>query len=278
MFSRLKVVSSRLGNVTKNTLAVVGLGFTAYTLSELYEYQQLDLLDSSTSNSNSNSNSNGKKKKVLLIPFDKLQIVEQKKPPPLLSFLKKSTTSPSSSSDDQIQSMEVSKLVQTIHKAGQDPEICALYGTFGNGFRFSCGGYAHLEEIRDAIQVFHESHRRHYEPKHISTGGNAAAAATTTTTAAVNCEQKNKNGKDHEQPLPQPKYSYAYADTFDRPDDPLNQEYYLASAFTNIFLQPRGSVHLLGAATSNVFLKKALDKYGVKVHVFKHGAYKSESL
>jgi hypothetical protein len=63
-----------------------------------------------------------------------------------------------------ISQVEVHELVQVIHAAAQDPTICALYGTFGHGFEFSSGGWAHIEEIRNALQVWRESHRIHVEP------------------------------------------------------------------------------------------------------------------
>jgi hypothetical protein len=60
--------------------------------------------------------------------------------------------------------VEVSELVDAIHAAAQDPNVVALYGIFGNGFRFSSGGWAHVEEVRNALKVFRESHRIHREP------------------------------------------------------------------------------------------------------------------
>eukprot|EP00979_Chaetoceros_neogracilis_P015633 scaffold6291_cov113-Chaetoceros_neogracile.AAC.1 len=57
----------------------------------------------------------------------------------------------------------IHELVDAIHSAASDPDVVALHGTFGSGFKFQCGGYAHVEEIRNAIRLFNESHRRHYE-------------------------------------------------------------------------------------------------------------------
>ena len=60
--------------------------------------------------------------------------------------------------------IEVSELVEIIHAAAQDPSIAALYGTFGHGFNFRAGGWAHVEEVRNALKVWRESHRVHLEP------------------------------------------------------------------------------------------------------------------
>jgi len=41
-------------------------------------------------------------------------------------------------------------------------------------------------------------------------------------------------------------------------------------------MKDRGNVNLYGMGVSTPFLKKALQKYGIKVHVFKHGEFKSK--
>lgn len=265
MFSRLGVISRRLGNVTRNSLAVVGLGTSFYALSQRNEYQKLDLdLDD-------DQKKDKRKKKVLVIPFHKLRIVERKIPPSLSTILNSASSSPSSH-EDKLQQIELRTLIDTIHQAAQDPNIVALYGTFGSGFRFSCGGYAHLEEIRNAIRVFNESHRTHYEPQR-------GQKHPQKDTNKMGFDFQNSEKSFPPPPLPssspQQKYSYAYADTFDHPIDSLNQEYYLASAFSKVQMQPRGNLHLFGLSTSQIFLKKSLDKYGIKAHVFKHGQYKN---
>ena len=53
--------------------------------------------------------------------------------------------------------MEVRDLVDTIHKAAQDPNVVALYGIFGNGFEFKSGGWGHLDEVRSALKSFGET-------------------------------------------------------------------------------------------------------------------------
>ena len=107
-------------------------------------------------------------------------------------------------------------------------------------------GYAHIEEIRNAIRIFNESHRVHRDP---NVGHNPVFAMP-------------RNGD--------PKPSYAFGHSFQW------NEYFLASAFSYVHLQARGNLHLFGATTMNTFFGPALDKYGIKAHVFKHGDYKSE--
>ena len=60
--------------------------------------------------------------------------------------------------------VEISELVQVIHAAAKDPSIVALYGIFGHGFGFEAGGWAHIDEIRNALKVWREAHRFHLEP------------------------------------------------------------------------------------------------------------------
>ena len=149
--------------------------------------------------------------------------------------------------------VEVRELVDAIHAAAQDPNVVALYGVFGHGYRFSSGGWGHIEEVRNAIKVFRESHRIHREP-------NLAHEQVLT-----------RNGNST------PKPTYAYADSFANPLDSGNAEYYLASVFSRIHLQAQGELNLFGMGASNTFIRDFLKKYGITAHVFKHGAYKSKS-
>jgi len=113
-------------------------------------------------------------------------------------------------------------------------------------YPFSLLPYIYLRvKIRNAIRVFNESHRVHREP---------------------NLEHKAvvlpRNGVA--------KPTYAYADNFGD-----QKEYFLASAFTHIHLQPQGDLCLYGVGMSVPFIRSALDKYGVIAHVFKHGKFKN---
>ena len=57
--------------------------------------------------------------------------------------------------------------------------------------------------------------------------------------------------------------------------DPNTRDYYLASAADTIYLNPFGEMDIPGLATQPMFLKGALDKYGIGVQVVRHGKYKS---
>lgn len=178
------------------------------------------------------------KKKVLVLPFDSLKIVEHRKssdldPQRILERNKQPTIT-----------MEAKELVDIIQKAADDKNISALYADFGEGMRYPVG-YAHIEDIRNAVRIFNESHRVHRNP---NVGHNPVFALP-------------RNGD------PKPSYAFGYSFHW--------SEYFLASAFSHVHLQSRGSLDLFGATVNNLFLRSALDKYGVKAHVFKHGDYKS---
>ncbi len=265
MFSRLGIIrtaSRRIGNLTKNSLALVGLGTTIYGIREYTEFQKVTTPSTITRRTDGNDSSGNNddekemkqpKRKVLHLPFHKMKIVEQKRGASARDFILRS----GASDDDNVQEVELQTLIDTIHEAAKDPEVVALYATFGNGFRFQCSGFAHVEEIRNAIKVFNESHRLHYEPCEFT---QSSGMATTTISNQTQPEQK---------------FSYAFADTFDNPIDSANKEYYLASAFSYVHMQPRGNLSLFGVSTSNTFLVGALQKYGIKAHVFKHGQFKN---
>ncbi|WNG88711.1 signal peptide peptidase SppA [Mycobacterium sp. ITM-2016-00317] len=66
------------------------------------------------------------------------------------------------------------------------------------------------------------------------------------------------------------KPSLAWAETY-----PGTLSYYLASAFGEVWMQPSGTVGLVGFATSALFLRDALDKLGVEAQFIARGEYKS---
>ncbi|BBY28320.1 signal peptide peptidase SppA [Mycolicibacterium sediminis] len=66
------------------------------------------------------------------------------------------------------------------------------------------------------------------------------------------------------------KPSLAWAETY-----PGTMSYYLASAFREVWMQPSGTVGLVGFATSALFLRDALDKAGVQAQFVAKGEYKS---
>lgn len=60
-------------------------------------------------------------------------------------------------------------------------------------------------------------------------------------------------------------YSLAYS----------QKSYYIASVADNVYLYPQGEIFWKGLSAQVLFFKKALDKLGVQVQVFRHGKYKS---
>jgi protease-4 len=66
------------------------------------------------------------------------------------------------------------------------------------------------------------------------------------------------------------KPSLSWAETY-----PGTLSYYLASAFREVWMQPSGTVGLVGFATSALFLRDALDKAGIEAQFVARGEYKS---
>jgi protease IV len=66
------------------------------------------------------------------------------------------------------------------------------------------------------------------------------------------------------------KASLAWAETY-----PGTLSYYLASAFREVWMQPSGTVGLVGFATNALFLRDALDKAGIEAQFIARGEYKS---
>jgi protease-4 len=66
------------------------------------------------------------------------------------------------------------------------------------------------------------------------------------------------------------KPSLAWAETY-----PGTLSYYLASAFREVWMQPSGTVGLVGFATNAMFLRDALDKAGIQAQFIARGEYKS---
>ncbi len=225
-----------------------GVAVAANVASHYYEHNQVDEFFGNTNSSNDKegtqssddkSKANKTKKSVLVLPFQNLKVVERKSGD--LDDLKR--LGPSRDKQPTIV-LEAKELVKIIHTAAADPNITALHADFGEGMRFPCG-LGHMEEIRNAIRVFNESHRAHRDP---NINHNPVFAMP-------------RNGD--------PKPSYAFGHSFQW------NEYFLASSFTYVHLQSRGALHLFGVTASNTFLGSALNKYGIKAHVFKHGDYKT---
>jgi protease-4 len=68
------------------------------------------------------------------------------------------------------------------------------------------------------------------------------------------------------------KPSLAWAETY-----PGTLSYYLASAFGEVWMQPSGTVGLIGFATNALFLRDALEKAGIEAQFIARGEYKSSA-
>lgn len=69
------------------------------------------------------------------------------------------------------------------------------------------------------------------------------------------------------------KFAYVYADNLG--ESPAMAEYWLASAFDQVWLHPIGELAITGFAAEIPFAKDALDKLGVKAEILHAGKYKS---
>ena len=191
-----------------------------------------------------------KKKKVLVLPFHRMKIVEEKKSP-FGSLVDKLANNTIEADSEKVIEMQADELVSLIHEAALDPSIVSLYGIFGNGGAISTGGWAHLEEIRAALELFAKpSSLQEYALS--DTDSDSDSDATT---------------------IPRGKAMYAYSNTFGGQQS--MKEYYLASVFPQIHLQPQGDLNLYGLHATSTFYRGFLKKYGITVNVWKHGAYKN---
>ena len=69
------------------------------------------------------------------------------------------------------------------------------------------------------------------------------------------------------------KFAYLYADTLG--SSPAMGEYWLATGFDQIWLQPLGELAITGFATEMPFAKDLLDKVGIEAQILHQGKYKS---
>ena len=231
VMGRLK---SMIGNRPKTVLgATIFLGAIGY---RRYEAEKRLMEDA-------------KKKKVLVLPFYRMRIVEEKKDP-ISSLLQQisDTVDTNVPATEKVIELEADELVSLINAAAKDPSIVSLYGIFGNGGVFSTGGWAHLEEIRNALESFAK-------------------------TSSLPESQENGLVDTKDIVTPRRKAMYAYSNSFGGQQS--MRDYYLASVFQEIHLQPQGDLNLYGLHVTNMFFRDFLKKYGITVHVWKHGAYKN---
>jgi protease IV len=218
-------------NLVRNGLAALGVCTVGYLA---YEYKNAGAEDGGKKKTKKTKKTNPKEpsKRVLVIPFDELSIVERLDP----------TSSWPMGGEMRKKTIELRKLVDALHAAASDDSIAAVYGTFG--VNPVAADLATLEEIRAALTVIQQSHRRHPEPNiHHST---------------------QVIPKIDSKPL------YAYA-----ADGLSDQTYYLASVFTDLHLQKNADLMLWGNSSPSVFLRDFFAKHLIQVHVFKHAEYKT---
>ena len=84
----------------------------------------------------------------------------------------------------------VQDLVEVIHEAANDPNIIGVYGRFGHGFGFKCGGLAHLDEVRKALKVFADS-------KMLDAAGNDTDTHKLSLAYSVSEKKQTKKGTGH---------------------------------------------------------------------------------
>ncbi|PBQ34479.1 signal peptide peptidase SppA [Sphingobacteriaceae bacterium] len=65
------------------------------------------------------------------------------------------------------------------------------------------------------------------------------------------------------------KFIYAYSESYSQ------QEYFLASVSTKVFLNPQGSMDWKGLGASLMFFKHSFEKLDIEMQVFRHGRFKS---
>lgn len=70
------------------------------------------------------------------------------------------------------------------------------------------------------------------------------------------------------------KPAYLFSETMGEGDGQLST-YYLAAAFSNIWVQPSGTVGIAGIGTEAFFLKNFLERFGIKGNFVTRGEYKS---
>jgi len=81
-------------------------------------------------------------------------------------------------------------------------------------------------------------------------------------------------GQDLEAPESARRFAWVTTDTFGEGGQGM-QQYYLASHFDKIFMQPSGMIGLLGIHLPTFFYKKLLAKVGIEPEFFKFFEYKN---
>ena len=114
-----------------------------------------------------------------------------------------------------------------------------------------------LNDLRSSLNKAADSEQ--IKAIYLNCGSLASAPASAEELRSLIENFKTKSGK----PV------YAYGDNYSQ------AAYWIASVADTIFLNPQGTIGLVGMATQIPFFHKALDKLGVKMEIFKVGTFKS---
>ncbi|KAF9585257.1 hypothetical protein BGW38_003181 [Lunasporangiospora selenospora] len=131
-------------------------------------------------------------------------------------------------------------IVAALKQAKDDPRIVGIMANFSTGNQSKSGsskglGLAQIQELRSAVQEFKEA------------------------------KAKALGGEDKVSLI-------AYTDSFGKYNQ---QQYYLASAFDKVYMQPTGSIPLVGLSSTVPFFKTLLNRFGILVRAEARKEYKS---
>jgi len=136
----VKGLPRRIASATKTSFAVIGF---ATTFSGVAYAHQIGLIGKGGPKSNN---------RVLLLPLDRLKLAKRNDRSFFLRFLE----------PELLDEIELEELVDLIHEAAADSTIVSLFCQLDSCCCFR--GAADVEEIRNALKIFRESHRIHEEP------------------------------------------------------------------------------------------------------------------
>lgn len=271
---RARLLASRAGRLAIGSLrvggAAVGFAVACGVAHHAYQSHVVDDFFGATAATASDDRGGGgdggggtdgdgrrRRRRVLILPLGDLRVVERRRGGslPSLDDIRSRLADPDAPNGTI--TVEAREVVRALHAAASDPNVVAAYADFGEGMTKPMGN-AHAGEIRDAIRVFNESHRVHRDPNvHPSSRGARSMPSSSSSSGVRHRERKRSHAFGH---------SYSW------------REYHLASGCSYVHLQARGHLHLFGSSAGNVFLGGAMDRYGIRAHVFRHGEYKSESV
>ncbi|PWN27673.1 hypothetical protein BDZ90DRAFT_232084 [Jaminaea rosea] len=186
------------------------------------------------------------------------------KGPPSLSHL---AVSPSAG-EDPPRTMELVEIIKAIKWAEVDPRIRGLFADFSTlnwpSNRASEGlGLAQIEELMQAIHDFKVAKDAQFPPPEAQSALTDGKEQDDNVTSDLSAQPSGQV------PVHLPS-TVAFADTF------LSQSsYLLASAFEKVYLQPSGSLPLVGVSAQVPFFSRLLGKLGVKMHSEARREYKS---